>query len=99
MNTDTNIKQGYKQTSLGILPQEWEVVRLGEVFQVSSGATPLRQNKLFWENPTIQWVKIGDLNNSFIISTEEKISLLALKKNYLQTIAKKYFANSYVWRF
>lgn len=26
-----SIKQGYKQTSLGILPQEWKVVRLGEV--------------------------------------------------------------------
>lgn len=88
MNTDTNIKQGYKQTSLGILPQEWEVVRLGEVFQVSSGATPLRQNKLFWENPTIQWVKIGDLNNSFIISTEEKISLLALKKTTCKLLPK-----------
>ena len=32
MNTNTNIKQGYKQTSLGILPQEWEVVRFNDIF-------------------------------------------------------------------
>ncbi|ETD25002.1 hypothetical protein [Helicobacter macacae] len=25
------IPQGYKQTSIGIIPQDWEVVRLGEV--------------------------------------------------------------------
>lgn len=27
-----SIKQGYKQTSLGILPQEWEVVRFNDIF-------------------------------------------------------------------
>lgn len=34
MNANTNIKQGYKQTSLGILPQEWEVVRLGDICEI-----------------------------------------------------------------
>ena len=88
MSKNKNIQQGYKQTDLGVLPKDWEVVRLGEIFNISSGATPLRQNKLFWENPTIQWVKIGDLNNSFIISTEEKISLLALEKTTCKLLPK-----------
>lgn len=37
MNANTNIKQGYKQTSLGILPQEWEVVRLGDICEFLKG--------------------------------------------------------------
>ena len=37
MNTNTNIKQGYKQTLLGILPQEWEVVRLGDICELFAG--------------------------------------------------------------
>ncbi len=32
-----SIKQGYKQTSLGILPQEWEVVRLGDICELFAG--------------------------------------------------------------
>ena len=56
MNTNTNIKQGYKQTSLGILPQEWEVVRLGEVCFVQSGGTPSKNEKNYWENGTIKWL-------------------------------------------
>ena len=32
-----SIKQGYKQTSLGILPQEWEVVRLGNICELFAG--------------------------------------------------------------
>lgn len=56
MNTNTNIKQGYKQTSLGILPQEWKVVRLGEVCFVQSGGTPSKNEKNYWENGTIKWL-------------------------------------------
>lgn len=56
MNTNKNIKQGYKQTSLGILPQEWEVVRLGEVCFVQSGGTPPKNEKSYWENGTIKWL-------------------------------------------
>ena len=51
-----SIKQGYKQTSLGILPQEWEVVRLGEVCFVQSGGTPPKNEKSYWENGTIKWL-------------------------------------------
>lgn len=51
-----SIKQGYKQTSLGILPQEWEVVRLGEVCFVQSGGTPSKNEKNYWENGTIKWL-------------------------------------------
>lgn len=56
MNANTNIKQGYKQTSLGILPQEWKVVRLGEVCFVQSGGTPSKNEKNYWENGTIKWL-------------------------------------------
>lgn len=31
------IKQGYKQTKVGIIPKDWEVVKLGEVLKIGSG--------------------------------------------------------------
>ena len=37
MGETQSIKQGYKQTSLGILPQEWEVVRLGDICELFAG--------------------------------------------------------------
>lgn len=42
MTHDTNIPQGYKATALGIIPQEWEVKRLGEIctyFKSGEGIT------------------------------------------------------------
>lgn len=42
MTHDTNIPQGYKATALGIIPQEWEEKRLGEIctyFKSGEGIT------------------------------------------------------------
>ncbi|MGB4433732.1 MAG: restriction endonuclease subunit S, partial [Bacillota bacterium] len=34
---DIELPEGYRITDLGPLPEEWEVVRLGEVFNVQQG--------------------------------------------------------------
>ncbi|MDK2062355.1 restriction endonuclease subunit S [Aliarcobacter butzleri] len=33
----STIKQGYKQTKVGIVPEDWEVVKVGEVLKIGSG--------------------------------------------------------------
>ena len=40
-----NIPKGYKDSPLGIIPKEWEVKKLGEISEISSGGTPLREKK------------------------------------------------------
>lgn len=34
------IRQGYKKTEVGIIPEEWEVKKLGECFEVIMGQSP-----------------------------------------------------------
>ena len=63
-----------------MLPNEWKKVRLGDLTKVSSGSTPLRSNKAFYENGNIPWVKTLDLNNGRIEKTQECITELAAKK-------------------
>lgn len=42
------LKPGYKQTDIGVLPEEWAVVTLGELtFKVGSGITPTGGNKVY----------------------------------------------------
>ena len=31
---------GYKQTEVGVIPEEWEVSRLGEIATIATGNTP-----------------------------------------------------------
>ena len=61
MTHDTNIPQGYKPTALGIIPQEWEVMRLGDIVSITSGESPsLYHLKSEGKYP---YVKVEDLNN------------------------------------
>lgn len=59
--TPNNIPQGYKATALGIIPQEWEVMRLGDIVSITSGESPsLYHLKAEGKYP---YVKVEDLNN------------------------------------
>lgn len=53
---------------------EWERKTLNEIAEISSGTTPPRSNPEFFDGGSIPWVKTMDLNNSFIIETEEQIT-------------------------
>ncbi len=49
MNSTNNeiLPEGYRMTELGALPEEWEVVRLGEVAEISSGGSAPQGDEYF----------------------------------------------------
>ena len=87
MNANTNIKQGYKQTSLGILPQEWEVVRLGEVGDIVGGGTPDTTNSAFW-NGEILWLTPTEIKQKYIFDSERKITQKGLSNSSAKLLPK-----------
>jgi type I restriction enzyme S subunit len=75
------ISQKYKNTEVGIIPEDWEVQELREVAEFASGTTPRReQHERYFQNGNINWVKTLDLNNAEITDTQEKITEIALKE-------------------
>lgn len=53
----------------------WEKKIIADVCtNISSGSTPSRSNKAYWENGTIKWVKTKELQDGWILDTEEYIS-------------------------
>ncbi|MEA4810057.1 restriction endonuclease subunit S [Macellibacteroides fermentans] len=62
------------------LPQGWIECTLGNIGSWSSGATPSRSNKMYYTNGTVNWLKTGDLNDSYVDCISEKITDLALKE-------------------
>ena len=57
--------------------------KIGEKFELSSGSTPSRDNKLYWDSGTINWVKTTEVINKEITETEEKITKFALENTSL----------------
>jgi type I restriction enzyme S subunit len=41
---------------------------------IETGGTPHTRNRDFWEDGTINWLKIGDMNEKYINGTEKKIT-------------------------
>lgn len=58
----------------------WPIVKLGEVVRTTSGGTPLRERREFY-NGSIPWVKSGELRDTFINETEEHISEAGLESS------------------
>lgn len=44
---ETSVKVGYKQTAMGVIPEDWDVKRLDEVFSITAGGD---LNKEFFSN-------------------------------------------------
>jgi type I restriction enzyme S subunit len=62
------------------LPSSWDLVRLGDICDVATGATPLRGNQEFYEDGTVPWVTSGAVNAGIITFPTERITPLALEQ-------------------
>ena len=79
------VKLGYKNTSVGVIPTDWEVKRLGEVAKVNMGQSPLSQyyNSVGFGLPLVQ-------GNADIKNRETII------RNYTSSITKKGYAGDII---
>ena len=66
-------KTQYKQTPIGLIPQDWEVKTLTEIGKVVTGNTPSRKDLTLW-NGDFCWVTAKDFKEKYIYDSIEKIT-------------------------
>lgn len=79
----TPLPKGYKQTEIGVIPEEWEVTKLVEVtIKMQSGGTPKANNSDYYEG-NIPFVKIDDITSSgkYLTKTKSTITEEGLKNS------------------
>lgn len=71
-----------KNSELGEIPEDWEVVKLGEVAEVKSGGTPSTSNKDFWDGE-IAWCTPTDITalkgGKYLMQTSRNITKSGLQ--------------------
>ena len=75
---------GYKKTKVGIVPEEWETIRLGNICEINRGGSPRPiEQYLTTDSNGTNWIKIGDaeVGGKYITSTKEKIKPTGEKKS------------------
>ena len=63
------------------LPEGWKKTTLGAEFEWSSGGTPKSGVPAYYENGSIHWLNISDLNDGLISYAEKKITELGLQES------------------
>ena len=59
------------------IPNGWQWERIGNIFETTSGSTPLSRNPDYYKNGNINWVRTTDLNNGILDKTEIQITAKA----------------------
>jgi type I restriction-modification system DNA methylase subunit/restriction endonuclease S subunit len=60
--TETSVGEGY------------ELIKLGDISEINIGSTPSTTNHRYWNNGTIPWVAVSDLDNNIIYDTNKYIT-------------------------
>jgi type I restriction enzyme S subunit len=74
-------KQPLDSSSLGAIPQGWQVASLGSLYGTASGGTPSRKHAEYYVDGCVDWVKSQELLDGYILSSEERITEQALEKS------------------
>ena len=73
-----NIPQGYKQTELGIIPEDWEVKTIGDLGRIVGGGTPSTTIPQYW-NGGIAWYTPAEIGcGKYLNSSLKTISEFGL---------------------
>ncbi|MBG56788.1 MAG: type I restriction endonuclease subunit S [Porticoccus sp.] len=73
---------------LGEVPEHWSVSKIGYLCKVGNGSTPNRDNSDFWEDGYIPWLNSSKVNDNFIHSADQFVTLSALTKCHLPMVKK-----------
>lgn len=85
------IEKKYKQTELGIIPNDWQIKEFQDVMTgFFSGATPYRGHPEYYKG-VIKWITSGELKYNIITDTIEKITEQAVKNTNLKILPKGTF--------
>lgn len=73
----------YKFTNI---PAHWSIKKMPEVVKWGSGGTPKATEKAYYENGTIPWLIIGDLNDGIVTESSSRITELGLENSSAKMI-------------
>ncbi len=85
----TKERPGYKKTKSGWIPEEWEIVKLGDVSKIIGGGTPSTKESSFWKNGTIYWATPTDFTKrkgNYITETDLKVTKKAIDESNINIL-------------
>lgn len=84
-------------TEFGMIPQGWEVKKIGEVWKVITWKTPSKEKKEFYDGDFL-FIKTPDIHgNIYILETQDRLSQEWYNSQINKTIPKNSICISCIW--
>lgn len=79
----------FKETEIGLIPEEWGISSVYDTVEILGGGTPDTLNNEYWGGD-IPWLSVTDFNNGsrFVYDTEKKITERGLNESNTQILKK-----------
>jgi type I restriction enzyme S subunit len=79
----------FEDSDMGIIPKGWSISSVSHICdKIVNGSTPRRSTEDFWENGDVSWFKTGELKDSFLLSSSEKITSNAVENTSVKVLPK-----------
>lgn len=78
-----------KETEIGMIPEHWNVTRLGDIARIGNGSTPARTNSSYWHGGTEPWLTSGKIHESIIDRADEFVTEVACEECHLPLVPKE----------
>ena len=85
---EETVPEGYKRTEVGVIPEDWEVEKLGNLTKIETGSTPPTNERSYYGDEYLFVSPIDITEHKYVTETEKKLS----KKGFL--ISRKFPANT-----
>jgi len=73
---------GYKQTEVGVIPEDWVAIKMGDLAKIQRGASPRPIENPIWfdQNSSVGWLRISDVSKTskFLLETTQSLSALGI---------------------
>jgi type I restriction enzyme S subunit len=83
-----SLKLGYKQTEIGVIPEDWETRRIDSFTSCTSGGTPSTLVAEYWGGP-IRWMSSGELNLKRVREVDGRITEAGLHNSSTKMVPAK----------
>ena len=74
------LPKGYKQTEVGVIPEDWNFRKIGSFTDCTAGGTPSTLVSEYWGG-SIRWMSSGELHKKTVYEVEERITDEGLKNS------------------
>ena len=76
------MREGYKKTEVGIIPEDWEVKKIGDIVNIKSGSSPSKFN--LSEQGEYPFFKVDDMNYGFKYLNNSKLYFDSYDNNLMK---------------